>query len=283
MASVPWLALLVTLATLVLGGWVADSWSAGGVLTWVPWLGQRPKLMTGVLSAALVLLAWRVYLKRRELTSVGALSQADAEPRRALVVPLSPGHAVITTVDEGLHVRRKPNPALPDGACVVLQGCPEALESDIERLAALKGWPWQQVLRAIRPHQASLTHLYILGSAGTRGSHHDMVSIRALLEPYLPGCRIITSAPPVDFDDLKSMMHALRVAIRTLTAERIPGTTRFLREEDIMIDVTGGYKPTSIAGAVMTLTSNVTFQYVHTGGEHLVREYDLLHRGPPQG
>jgi hypothetical protein len=34
---------------------------------------------------------------------------------------------------------------------------------------------------------------------------------------------------------------------------------------------------------MMTLSSNVTFQYVHTSGEHRIREYDLLHRGPPEG
>jgi hypothetical protein len=94
--------------------------------------------------------------------------------------------------------------------------------------------------------------------------------------------RVYVSQDGVDFDDVKAMMGAMQAAIRELIAQTVPGTGRRLREQDIMIDVTGGYKPTSIAGAVMTLTSNVTFQYVHTGRGN-VREYDLLHRGPPEG
>jgi hypothetical protein len=65
-------------------------------------------------------------------------------------------------------------------------------------------------------------------------------------------------------------------AIHDLTA--LPGADgRPLSENEIIIDVTGGLKPTSIAGAAMTLSRNVTFQYVHTGTGK-VREFDLLQK-----
>jgi hypothetical protein len=53
-----------------------------------------------------------------------------------------------------------------------------------------------------------------------------------------------------------------------------------MRESHITIDVTGGFKPTSVAGAMMTVSTNVVFQYVHTEERPLedrVQECDLVH------
>jgi hypothetical protein len=49
-----------------------------------------------------------------------------------------------------------------------------------------------------------------------------------------------------------------------------------LADRDIMIDVTGGQKTASIAGASVTLNNDVVFQYVQTGGDPPeVFAYDL--------
>ncbi len=47
-------------------------------------------------------------------------------------------------------------------------------------------------------------------------------------------------------------------------------------EEDIIIDVTGGQKTTSIAGAVITLNSQVSFQYVQTNEPYKIMAYDVM-------
>jgi hypothetical protein len=278
-ASVPWVALLSTLSILVLGGWVTDALKGDPLFTGVPWLRDHQWAVRIGLVAVLIFLAWRVFLSRRELMSVGALSQGAAEPRRALILPLSPAGAVIGREPDGRLRIQRVRGGVPVGEPVFLQGRAEALDQDIQTLDALNRWPWQQLLRSIGPHRQSLRRLHLLGSSGTGGSHADIDSARKLLLPYLPNCVAPTASDPVDFDDLKAMMKALRRAVGDLAAERDSSTGRRIREEDIVIDVTGGYKPTSIAGAIMTLSSNVTFQYVHTSGTNQVREYELLHRG----
>lgn len=53
-----------------------------------------------------------------------------------------------------------------------------------------------------------------------------------------------------------------------------------ISEEDIIIDVTGGQKTTSIAGALVTLNSQVTFQYVQTNEPYNVVAYDVVIQSP---
>jgi hypothetical protein len=141
-------------------------------------------------------------------------------------------------------------------------------------------WNWQQLLRALQPHADTLEHVYLIGSAdagGQDGSHRFLDDAVRLIRLYFPEGRRLRSVShgdePVDFDDVRRLMRAMRHGIDVLT----DGTG--LAEEDVVIDVTGGMKPTSIAGAVMTLNGAVTFQYVHTSRGDEVWEYDLLHKG----
>ena len=53
-----------------------------------------------------------------------------------------------------------------------------------------------------------------------------------------------------------------------------------MSERDIMIDVTGGIKTASIAGASITFNSQVMFQYVQTQPPYEVYAYDVLTRLP---
>lgn len=279
-ASVPWLTLVAALLILVLGGWVTDALKGDKLFTSVPWLRERQWVVRVGLVVSLLVVAWRVFLKRRELMSVGALSQATAEPRRALILPLSPAGAIIERQPDGqIRIQRANRSGVPVGEPVFLAGRAETLDDDIRALDALNRWPWQQLLRAIAPHRQSLRRLHLLGSSGADGSHGDLDRATTLLRGYLPNCAEPSASEPIDFDDLKAMMKALRHAVGDLTTVRDTSTGRRIREEDIVIDVTGGYKPTSIAGAIMTLSSDVTFQYVHTTGTNEVREYELLHRG----
>ncbi len=155
------------------------------------------------------------------------------------------------------------------------------LDEDIRTLGRLGNWPWQQVLRAIRPHARTLRYVCPIGSKD--GSAEQLEMAEALISPYLPlGARVVTVKRGVDFDDVSDVMDALRAAIEDLTTRVDSRLGKRLREEDVVVDVTGGMKPTSIAGALITLSSNVTFQYVHTNREDEVWEYDLLHKGASQ-
>ena len=47
-------------------------------------------------------------------------------------------------------------------------------------------------------------------------------------------------------------------------------------EEDIMIDITGGQKPTSIVGAAITFNKKIKAQYIQTGGKNHALSYDVI-------
>jgi len=47
-------------------------------------------------------------------------------------------------------------------------------------------------------------------------------------------------------------------------------------EEDIMIDITGGQKPTSIVGAAITFNKKIKAQYIQTSDENRALSYDVI-------
>ena len=47
-------------------------------------------------------------------------------------------------------------------------------------------------------------------------------------------------------------------------------------EEDIMIDITGGQKPTSIVGAAITFNQKIKAQYIQTGDKNRALSYDVI-------
>lgn len=47
-------------------------------------------------------------------------------------------------------------------------------------------------------------------------------------------------------------------------------------EKDIMIDITGGQKPTSIVGAAITFNKKIKAQYIQTNAENRVLSYDVI-------
>ena len=47
-------------------------------------------------------------------------------------------------------------------------------------------------------------------------------------------------------------------------------------EENIMIDITGGQKPTSIVGAAITFNKKIKAQYIQTSGENRALSYDVI-------
>lgn len=148
------------------------------------------------------------------------------------------------------------------------------LGDDVKAMDALGFHNWQQMLRAIEPHQHRLKHVFLMSSpntsgsaavpraAGSRaelaeGSYAYRQLARDLLALYLPQTRTrIHLSRPVDFEDSDDLVPVLR-AIQTSASRRCP-------LKSFAIDVTGGQKTNSIVGAALTLLSESTVQYVQT-------------------
>ena len=115
---------------------------------------------------------------------------------------------------------------------------------------------------------SSLEHVYLVGSKGDTGSFKDLNKAKAFIGKYLNNIKIIKHDRAVDFENFDMLVKALEKAILLLKKHD-------LSERDIVIDVTGGHKTTSIAGAMITINSVVTFQYVQTLPPFKVWGYDV--------
>jgi hypothetical protein len=248
----------------------------------------------------------------------GASEQPEAH---ALVLFLSTPNIVPEVVDpaqrpqRGYHARI---PFAPDAAAT-LGG--SDLAADIAALtsAAPQGtfWNWQQVLRAIQPHR-QLRQIWIIGSPdaqgygvgrdaaggrtdapsraagapqaasptpgtpappgtripprGGKGSFDYLETCRRLLQAYTRA-RIDTLSEPASFESFEELMGAVRGLLRD-RLDAVPA-------EQVMIDVTGGMKVTSIVGATLTLHRAARFQYVSTQPPFRVITHRLVLESAP--
>jgi hypothetical protein len=159
------------------------------------------------------------------------------------------------------------------------------LGKDILALDALPPnhqWPWQQILRAIEPHRASLERIWLVGSMHSDGSQVELPLCRDWLQSYglraeirMDETKDLQGNLGVEFEDYDNLLERLELLIRQ--EKELSGS-----EDDrrIAIDATGGQKTTSIAAAAATLNSDAIFQYVQTGGRKQVLVYNITYDNP---
>ncbi|MDR4497190.1 MAG: hypothetical protein MRK02_04590 [Candidatus Scalindua sp.] len=58
---------------------------------------------------------------------------------------------------------------------------------------------------------------------------------------------------------------------------------KYISENEIMVDITGGQKPTSIVGISVTFNRKIKAQYVQTGDPYDVLSYDVILHNPDHG
>lgn len=259
-------------------------WTANGAEEHLKqWIGDAihsPLFYGGCLLAALgcSLAVWRMREKHRELKDrlrVLARNQAvqtTAKERKcaSLILFVSP---------QNIHLLKE-RPAIngpvtlkKDDQSLKLE---RNLDNDIASLAnsGFSGWNWEPLLRSIKEHRDHLQHIWLLGSAGEKGSFPQGEIARDFLRGYLPdiASKIECYGRALAFEDVEALADELRHIIKS-EAERFP-------LPDICVDVTGGQKTTSIAGVLATLKTPVVNQYVQTGKKREVLMYDLRFESP---
>ena len=155
-------------------------------------------------------------------------------------------------------------------------------------------WNWQQLLRAIQPHvdrdDCLLERVWLLGSKDTpqaQGSGRQIADCILVLKKYLKNVQF-DSRCDLDFFSMDEV-------IRVLVHDVLPSLKRQgCQSREIVIDVTGGTKTSSIAGAIVTLNDDMIIQYVETkpsrppekgaakGTEPATRVYDVRNDPLPQ-
>lgn len=218
------------------------------------WMGDRRDdawVLALALVALLLLVVMLAKFAERYLPARVLSPQTDFSPRRVLLTTLSPCRNLVPQ-GRGFSV-------IDD------KGDPHALSGDLGRdtdlATALPQWPWQQTLRGARKNHPALERIVLAGSQDGSGAPRQIELCRQFLGHYFPHAVIEPTHRPARFDDIEDVLDMLRDAIRRLNEAGY-------KDRDIIIDCTGGPKPTSIAAALVTLDHpDLMFQYVGSGEE----------------
>ena len=240
---------------------------------------QRP-LFWAVIGLAVLLTGLCLgYHYKFQWTGFRGLRTLHPQPRPALILFVSTLNGRIAWADGRtaafpLTVTMSTPPASGGNPAAQCSLAGRSLAEDLARLDQefyAKGfnWNWQQLLRALEPHaRGSLERLHLIFSAtvkrpdpagGTKtipGSELQRADGLALLGSYGLSVKPPTSSV-VDFENLDAVVTELRRVIREEFGAAYGA-------RDVVVDVTGGYKPTSIAGALLTLNNEALFQYVQS-------------------
>lgn len=134
----------------------------------------------------------------------------------------------------------------------------------------LVGTSWEMPLLAIEYHQKRLEQLFVFTSAGANGTHHQFKAFHDIIAARYPKLKIIEmTGEGTDFEDMATVHRELDQLYEQF--DRLPE----YGSQDIILDITGGQKPNSIAGALATLAEGRQFQYVSTVNKKVLC-YDLV-------
>lgn len=126
---------------------------------------------------------------------------------------------------------------------------------------------WEQILRAVKAHEARLERIILVGSSGENGTAKNFAECRKMIEHYFPKLTDDSfDLQEANFDSLDELLNIYRQIIKEHASS----------EDEIMIDITSGTKVVSIAAAMVTLEHpKVEFQYVETNDAKRIRSFNV--------
>ena len=273
-----WRAVLPVISFVLFGAWTADALK--GATPFLDWLSPearnlipQPKLLVAVVLLVLFFCnTYWLYRARKvwRLPPRVLNEKTDADPRKVLVMGLSLPPKSVKGFDLG------------SGTSVVLYkdapGDLLPIHSLASAMADMRNHNWQQSLRAVNYHaKTTLELLIVVPSSGDDGSGHFTDQFKQWMAHYQKSGDWkpfeIEIAAAVNYEALNVLQIAYTSAIG------LAGMKGF-KESDVVIDVTAGQKTTSIAAAMVTLTSDADFQYVQTGKAPKIQTYSVLSEGP---
>ncbi|WP_448591467.1 hypothetical protein [Thermoflexus hugenholtzii] len=144
----------------------------------------------------------------------------------------------------------------------------EQLTDFVPRLASswLRKWNWLQIFRGLVPHATRLEYIFVICSEESKKFQED---IETLLSIFFPNNVEIVVSEPCDFNNVDSIRNGLRKGIQE-------GSNRGFRKTDLVIDITGGTKLSSIAGALYSVEEGIVLQYVKTNPPYNLIYYDIF-------
>jgi hypothetical protein len=147
---------------------------------------------------------------------------------------------------------------------------PEDIESALENESfsqeTLDGTEWEMSIKAIEYHSPEI--LYVFSSKGEKGTHSIVPLFRKAIERLFPSLKVNEwKEYGIDFEDISEVFDSVEELYAKAKSDGY-------KENDIIVDITGGQKPNSIAGATATLAIGRKFQYVSTIDKRVL-SYDI--------
>ena len=131
---------------------------------------------------------------------------------------------------------------------------------------------WEMPLRAIAYHGEKLEKLIVLTSP--QSSKQFALFKELAFSFFKKNPKLLSVLENVqevkinDFEDIEEVFGALNTLYQRLNKEGY-------KDKDVIVDVTGGQKTVSIAGAFMTLYRGREFQYISTNDKENIKSYDI--------
>jgi hypothetical protein len=128
---------------------------------------------------------------------------------------------------------------------------------------------WKMPLLAILAHKDSLQRVVVIGSSESILQKNEFIEFVGHYIPNLSEKITFLEEDGKDFMDAQKVFDLIQKAFSLLEDEKISS-------KNIAIDVTGGSKIVSIAGAIFALPNDKKIQYVSGNGS--VKFYDLCYK-----
>lgn len=225
---------------LITMGWMGDT-----LLEFVKWcVGNGgfpgwPAMGVGMLPF-MVVSAWgwvRWHYARRERLSMRAIS-SDVDPHKGVILFLS-------------------NIGNPDHL--------EKLKANDRSVFEEPKFSWMQTVRGLNPHKEKLEKVWVMCSPQSTQQFDLFHQMFTSLYPDVDFIRC-GGDKGVEFEDMEGLVQILEDIFADLPAD--------MDESDVIVDITSGQKPNSVAGMLVTMVGNGReVQYVQTGKSHKVKTY----------
>lgn len=247
----------------------ADASGSAANASWLKLAGP-PLAQAGVVFTIVVVLALLIYHWRHSLIRT-TISRIRVPPKRVLIMGLSDlagegGRNLDSNLTSLQTARGFPLSVLALSADEAKDEQRPLSEDDRKKLTSIAHFPWQQNLRAIKPHIGVLEHVIIVTSARSQPHLRAFTELLEGLTAETGKLSIHALPTPADFEDYDDLVGAFSEAL--MLARQVGGAYY----GDVCIDATAGQKIFSIAAAIVTLNKNLVFTYVNNLGK--VRAYD---------
>lgn len=254
-----WHAVVYTALLFIAGGWLPN-----GIADFIKYLTGDWSLWTvnyQLTGSVVILILFGVQLKKI-VHAPGKIevSNDPPEPVKVLGVFLSTFNLFNSAQSLGEIVKGKEKEFLE-----------KALSEHIVKRETLDGTTWEMPLKALEFHKSRIETLYLFTSSGGKGTTADsdlFVRLVKVLYPNISVSELVSGG--LDFENIKEIFNA----VEDLYTHAI---TSGYKEKDVLVDITGGKKPNSIAASIATLAAGRKFQYISE--DKVVRSYDVGYFG----